>query len=56
LRAFACKRIAALLAEHRASAELARKLVSIDTAAPVEADVTALDCPVSTSARSRIAP
>jgi DNA polymerase-1 len=39
------KRIAALLAEHRASAELARKLVSIDTAAPVEADVTALDWP-----------
>ena len=39
------KRIAALLAEHRASAELARKLVSIDTAAPVEADVSALDWP-----------
>ncbi len=39
------KRIAALLAEHRSSAELARKLVSIDTAAPVEADVSALDWP-----------
>jgi len=39
------KRIAALLEEHRASAELARKLVSIDTAAPVEADVSALDWP-----------
>ncbi len=39
------KRIAALLAEHRASAELARKLVSIDAAAPVEADVSALDWP-----------
>ena len=39
------KRIAALLAEHRADAELARKLVSIDTAAPVEADVNALDWP-----------
>jgi DNA polymerase I len=39
------KRIAALLAEHRADAELARKLVSIDTAAPVDADVHALDWP-----------
>ncbi len=39
------KRIAALLGEHRADAELARKLVSIDTAAPVEADVNALDWP-----------
>jgi DNA polymerase I len=39
------KRIATLLAEHRADAELARKLVSIDTAAPVEADVNALDWP-----------
>ena len=39
------KRIAALLTEHRAGAELARKLVSIDTAAPVEADVDALDWP-----------
>jgi DNA polymerase I len=39
------KRIAALLTEHRADAELARKLVSIDTAAPVEADVNALDWP-----------
>ncbi len=39
------KRIAALLEEHRADAELARKLVSIDTAAPVEAEVDALDWP-----------
>ena len=39
------KRIAVLLAEHRASAELARKLVSIDATAPVEADVSALDWP-----------
>lgn len=39
------KRIATLLTEHRADAELARKLVSIDTAAPVEADVNALDWP-----------
>src|SRR5258708_31257057 len=39
------KRIAALPAEHRSSAELARKLVSIDTAAPVDADVTSLDSP-----------
>ena len=39
------KRIAALLGEHRVDAELARKLVSIDTAAPVEADVNALDWP-----------
>src|SRR5271154_5430574 len=33
------KRIATLLTEHRADAELARKLVSIDTGAPVEAEV-----------------
>ena len=39
------KRVAALLAEHRASAELARKLVSIDTAAPVETEVGQLDWP-----------
>ncbi len=39
------KRIAALLTEHRADAELARKLVRIDTAAPVEAAVNALDWP-----------
>jgi len=39
------KRIAALLAEHRADAELARKLVSIDTAAPVEAEVDQLAWP-----------
>jgi len=39
------KRIAALLTEHRAGAELARKLVSIDTAAPLEADADALDWP-----------
>jgi DNA polymerase-1 len=39
------KRIATLLAEHRTDAELARKLVSIDTAAPVEADVNDLDWP-----------
>jgi DNA polymerase I len=39
------KRIATLLAEHRADAELARKLVSIDTGAPVEADVNDLDWP-----------
>src|SRR5216683_596212 len=39
------KRIAALLAEHRSSAELARKLVSIDTAAPVETEVDQLDWP-----------
>jgi DNA polymerase-1 len=39
------KRIAALLAEHRAGAELARKLVGIDTAAPIEAEVSALDWP-----------
>ena len=39
------KRIAALLAEHRAGAELARKLVSIDTAAPVEAELNELDWP-----------
>jgi DNA polymerase-1 len=39
------KRVAALLAEHRDSAELARKLVSIDTAAPVETDVGQLDWP-----------
>ncbi len=39
------KRVAALLAEHRTDAELARKLVRIDTAAPVEADVNALAWP-----------
>ena len=39
------KRIAALLTEHRADAELARKLVRIDTAAPVATDVNALDWP-----------
>jgi DNA polymerase-1 len=39
------KRIATLLTEHRADAELARKLVRIDTAAPVETDVDALDWP-----------
>lgn len=39
------KRIATLLAEHRADAELARKLVSIDTSAPVEAEVDQLDWP-----------
>jgi DNA polymerase I len=39
------KRVAALLAEHRDSAELARKLVSIDTAAPVETEVDQLDWP-----------
>lgn len=39
------KRIAGLLAEHRAGAELARKLVSIETAAPVETEVEALDWP-----------
>jgi DNA polymerase I len=39
------KRIAGLLAEHRADADLARKLVSIDTAAPVETEVEALDWP-----------
>jgi DNA polymerase I len=39
------KRVAALLAEHRGSAELARKLVSIDTAAPVETEVDQLDWP-----------
>ncbi|HVA83525.1 MAG TPA: DNA polymerase I [Candidatus Binataceae bacterium] len=39
------KRIATLLAEHRADAELARKLVSIETGAPVEADVNDLDWP-----------
>jgi DNA polymerase-1 len=39
------KRVVALLAEHRASAELARKLVSIDTAAPVETEVGQLDWP-----------
>jgi len=39
------KRIAGLLAEHRAGAELARKLVSIDTAAPVKTQVEALGWP-----------
>jgi DNA polymerase-1 len=39
------KRIASLLAEHRAGAELARKLVSIDTDAPVEVQVNELDWP-----------
>jgi DNA polymerase-1 len=39
------KRVAALLAEHRGSAELARKLVSIETAAPVETEVDQLDWP-----------
>jgi DNA polymerase I len=39
------KRIATLLTEHRADAELARKLVRIDTAAPIKADVNALDWP-----------
>jgi DNA polymerase-1 len=39
------KRIAALLAEHRASAELARKLVCIDTAAPVPVELSELEWP-----------
>lgn len=39
------KRIATLLAEHRADAELARKLVSIDAAAPVEVEVEQLGWP-----------
>jgi DNA polymerase I len=39
------KRIATLLAQHRADAELARQLVRIDSAAPVQTDVDALDWP-----------
>jgi len=37
------KRIAGLLAEHRASAELARKLVCIDTSAPVPVELSELE-------------
>ena len=39
------KRIAGLLTEHRASAELARKLVSIDTATPVPVELSELEWP-----------
>jgi DNA polymerase-1 len=39
------KKVARLLAEHRASAELARKLVTIDTEAPVEVEPDALGWP-----------
>ncbi len=39
------KKVAQLLAEHRAGAELARKLVTIDTEAPVEVEPGALQWP-----------
>jgi DNA polymerase-1 len=39
------KKLAALLAEHRADAELARKLVRIETDAPVEVEVSDLTWP-----------